>query len=245
MDKEKVLEELKKIVSEHMSSEGEKNSKAFEELSELLNKSLADVNKLSDRIVDLEDEKAKLTVSLEESEASVEEKEAELSELKTKLEESEKAMTALEAEKTEVASELDKMKRAEKCRERLDALKADDILFEGEYGEKQKKLAYDASDEDFAVYVEDLKAMKDALAVAATPEPTVAPEPVVEPEGASADNDDDAATPPADIKAGQASAAAVIPNTTSDDSEDVRNKYQEFGKALAERIKKDRSSGEQ
>lgn len=224
MDRDKIVEEFKKTlraVSEEISE-----ADALEKCKASLDKFNEVNDQLMEKLSELEAENKELTLATESLEASLAEKSSEVEAVSSSLEEAKTNISSLEEEKNKLVVELEDINKKERARLRLEDLSKDELLFsEGPLKEKQEKVVYDISDEEFASYKEDLKEMKSAFSAVAT-DPS-------DPEDTEGEIDN--ITPPADIDKGRASASAVIPNVSGSGAQDEVNS-KELGMIMAEYI---------
>jgi hypothetical protein len=232
MDKDKLLEEIRKIISKELSNE--EASEALTTLKDKAENLLELTEGLTATLKESEENRASLGEELTVSKASLEGAREAMTALEEEMKALKEANEALTVEKTELAEKADKLEKDVRLAGRVKELEEAGILLGDSLSDKQRAEIYDKTDEDFALYVGTLKEYKDAFSIGT--EPVSAEEPVEPVEGAGV------VTPPADVDAAKKTAPNFLPVAPESEeaSVKVKNAYEKFGNALADLMKKDK-----
>lgn len=172
----------------------------------------------------------------EEASREISEKETKISELTEELEAAQKKVEETTNELASVKETLENLQKDQLAEARMKELVAAKVNITNEV-EAQTAKVREMSDEDFASYKEERIALRKAVEAELAAATEDATDDTDDTETATEDIDtDDTETPATDIPVGQALASAMNMETTV--SNDVKTKYRDLGKAMADAMSK-------
>lgn len=228
-DTNKMAEEIRAILKDLLSETEEKARLAKAE--QIVQSAESTILELTNAVTSREDEVTSLTGDNEGLTKEVEELKSKIAELEGQLEESSKSFKEIEEEANKVKAELASLAKDRQLEVRTRELEEAKVLRRSDKLEAQKARVRDMDDEEFAAYKAELVEIRAEL------EKTLKEQAGGNPEGDPPEGDPEVVevAPPDLDKAGKEAAAAALNVEVA--SEDIKSKWDAWGKALAENMR--------